>query len=344
MAQVRKSRGSSGKRSGASRRGRAASSRKGGVSGGAGKLWRRLVWLVVILLAVYGGHSGLLRLAPGYSGRVRQAESVIRLALDKLNSWRSRTVEAVKPLPTITIKGPDDLGKTRYDNLSVGVPGWKCDVILDRAGYALGFSDAWKQPVWVSYKLTADEVRSKKAKRTDDFRPDPAIPNGSATLADYRGSRFDRGHLAPAADMSWSIQAMSESFYMSNMSPQTADCNRGIWKELETLVREFAIRNKEIYVVTGPVFLPDRQVITVGASRVAVPHAYYKVILDMTPPETKAIGFIVPNSGSKKPLSEFAVTVDAVERATGLDFFNRLDPELEAKLESECDYPAWNRP
>ena len=304
---------------------------------------RVFVFLLVLALAAFGGHNAMLRWVPGYSVWAEKAGLALRRAWNSFTEAGSQAVDSVKPAPTITIRAAEDLGKTPYDNLSVGVPGWDCDVILDRVGYALGFRDRWKQPVWVSYKLIAEEVRSKKAKRSDDVRPDPAIPNGSATLADYRGSSYDRGHMAPAADMTWSLQAMSESFYMSNMSPQTADCNRGIWKELETLVRSFAVKHQEVYVVTGPVFLPDRKVITVGASQVAVPHAYYKVVLAGKPPYSRAIGFIVPNSGSKKPLSEFAVTVDAVERATGLNFFNKLDPAREAKLESECDYASWTR-
>ena len=315
---------------------------------GAGKARRRpaffrvFLFLLVLALAAFGGHNALLRWVPGYSVWAEKAGVALRRVWDDLSRAGNRAVDAVKPAPTITIRGPDDLGKTPYDNLSVGVPGWQCDVILDRNGYALGFRDQWKQPVWVSYKLTADEVRSKKAKRSDDFRSDPAIPNGSATPEDYRGSHYDRGHLAPAADMTWSLQAMSESFYLSNMSPQSADCNRGIWKQLESQVRDFALKHGEVYVVTGPVFLPNRPVVTVGAGRVAVPHAYYKVVLAVKPPHSKAIGFIVPNSGSRRPLADFAVTVDAVEQATGLDFFNKLDPAVERRVERECDYRSWH--
>ena len=107
--------------------------------------------------------------------------------------------------------------QSKYDNLSLGVPG-PADTIIDRPGYALGYIEKHEQPAWVIYRMTADEATTKAAKRGNDFRPDPKIPTGSATLADYRRSGYDRGHLAPAADMAFSGQTMSDSFYMSNMS------------------------------------------------------------------------------------------------------------------------------
>ncbi len=167
--------------------------------------------------------------------------------------------------------------------------------------------------------MTATEATTKSVKRTDDFRPDPQIPTGSATLTDYRRSGYDRGHLAPAADMAFSAQTMSDSFYMSNMSPQKPAFNRGVWKEFEEQGRQFAISEREIMVVTGPI-LPAEKNITVGGNAITVPPAYYKVVYDLTPPE-KMINFIVPHEGSKASLSSFAVTVDAVAESTGLNFF-----------------------
>lgn len=230
-------------------------------------------------------------------------------------------------------------GDAGYDNLLPGVPG-KADTILDCEGYALGYRELHEQPAWVIYKLTAEEVQNKVAERFDRFRADPEIPTGSAAPEDYRKSGYDRGHLAPAADMAWSEKAMSESFYMSNMSPQLPAFNRGIWAKLEAQVRAFAVAEQEIYVVTGAI-LPKEPIITIGINRVTVPTHYYKVIYDLTPP-CKMIGFILPNAKSDRPLQDFAVTVDVVEAATGLDFFS-LVPEVEQeKLESTITINAWN--
>ena len=128
----------------------------------------------------------------------------------------------------------------QYDNLALGIPG-KCDTLIDRPGYALGYIEYHEQAAFVIYKLTAREALTKEAQRTNRFRRDPEIPTGSATTADYRRSGYDRGHLAPAADMAFSVQTMADSFFMSNMSPQKPAFNRGIWKRLEEQVRQIAI-------------------------------------------------------------------------------------------------------
>jgi endonuclease G len=127
---------------------------------------------------------------------------------------------------------------------------------------------------------------------------------------------------------------------MSNMSPQRGEFNRGIWKDLEAQVRDFAIVEKDVYIVTGPI-LPQKKSLTIGASQVTVPERYYKVVWDRTPPE-KMIGFILPNSGSTKSLQEYAVTVDAVEAATGLDFFSELPKEQQDALEGTITVNAWH--
>ena len=226
----------------------------------------------------------------------------------------------------------------QYDNLALGIPG-KCDTLIDRPGYALGYIEYHEQAAFVIYKLTAREALTKEAQRTNRFRSDPEIPTGSATTADYRRSGYDRGHLAPAADMAFSVQTMADSFFMSNMSPQKPAFNRGIGKRLEEQVRQIAIREKVIYVVTGPI-LPKKKTVTIGANQVTVPTHYYKVIFDLTPPR-KMIGFILPNEGSDRPLEDFAVMVDVVEKATGLDFFSALPKAVQERLESTISVSSW---
>jgi len=241
-----------------------------------------------------------------------------------------RPQQPAEPIPTAE--------GSKYDNLSFGIPG-PADCIVDREGYSLGYSEYHEQPRWVIYHMTKAEATTKAASREDNFRPDPEIPTGSATLADYKNSGKDRGHMAPAADMSFSPKTMDESFFMSNMSPQEPDCNRGVWKELEAQVRSFAITEGDVYVVTGPI-LPQTKTITIGPNEVTVPQYYYKVVWDRTPPE-KMIGFIVPNAGSTKPLQSFATTVDAVEEATGLDFFLKIPQPQQEQLEGTLTIDAW---
>jgi len=176
--------------------------------------------------------------------------------------------------------------------------------------------------------------------RTNDFRIDYKVKTGSASLSDYKGSGYDRGHLAPAADFKWSSTVMSESFFMSNMSPQHPSFNRGIWKKLEGSVRNWADDNGEIHVVTGPILIG--QFSTIGYNEVSIPNYYYKVILDYREPELKGIGFILPNQKSKSSLQSFAVSIDEVERKTGIDFYYALPDGIEKLIESSIDVSKWS--
>ena len=216
------------------------------------------------------------------------------------------------------------------------------DQIVRHRAFTLKYSEEHEQAEWVAYTLEEHMV-SGPVKRTDDFRPDPLVKTGSASPEDYRGSGYDRGHLVPAADMKHSRECMSETFFMSNMSPQRPEFNRGIWKELEEQVRRWVREDKELHVVAGPVFAAqDYEVI--GPNRVAVPDFYYKVILDYREPGIKAIGFILPNGKAEAALWEFAVPVDRVEEITGIDFYPALPDDVEEVLESSLDFSGWPLP
>ena len=223
------------------------------------------------------------------------------------------------------------------EHLIFGIPGGE-DMIISRKGFSLGYSRKRRQALWVSYILTAEQCTGKKVKRSHSFKVDPAIRNNPVRPRDYRNSGYDKGHLASAADMAKSPETMRNSFYMSNISPQIPGCNRGIWKRLETQVRRWAVREGKLCVVTGPVFKKRNK--RIKESKLPVPYAFYKVILDMTPP-VKMIGFIVPNETSYKQISAFAVSVNTVEELTGYDFFASLEDSLEEKLESHSSYELW---
>ena len=176
------------------------------------------------------------------------------------------------------------------------------------------------------YELGATNLTGK-ASRKNDFRVDPKISRWSATPDDYKRSGYDRGHLCPAADMSFNAKAMSETFYMSNMSPQVPMVNREIWKELEEHVRNRA-RKEKLYVVTGPIFKSNKGAI--GKGKVTVPGYYYKLFY--SPSKQQMIAYVLPNEESKRPLNSFAVPVDKVEKMTGIDFFSQLPDDLERVL------------
>ena len=193
--------------------------------------------------------------------------------------------------------------------------------------YSLDFDTLHRQARWVYYMLTFDSINGKTA-RGDNFRPDPFVP-GCPTLADYRGSGYDRGHLCPAADMKISQEAMSETFFLSNMSPQAPAFNRGAWAKLEALVRSYIRDNSDtLYVVTGPVFLGATE--SIGESKVTVPLFYYKAVYC---PKRGMTAFLMPNRKIGEPLSAWVVSVDVVEALTGIDFFPQLPPEVQDELE-----------
>ncbi len=211
--------------------------------------------------------------------------------------------------------------------------------ITRHTGFTLLYEEEYEQPRWVAYHLTQEELYGTSS-RKDNFRSDDAIPTESASLSDYKGSGYDRGHLIPAADLSWSEEAMSDSFYLSNMSPQEPQFNRGIWSSLEATVRNFADTEGAVYVVTGPI-LTDGPYQTIGKNDVAIPKHYYKVILDYAEPDFKAIGFVLPNEGSSERLESFATTVNEVEQLTSLDFFPKLEDKLEEQLEGSFSVADW---
>jgi endonuclease G len=229
-----------------------------------------------------------------------------------------------------------------WENLSTGYPlALTTDTILNYSGFDLGYNEQYEQAAWVAYVLTRQEIESGTIGRTDNFRPDTNILTGSATLADYRGSGFDRGHLAPAGDMQWDPEAMSESFLLSNMSPQVPAFNRGIWKKLETEVRNWALEKDSLYVITGPVLSPIDSFI--GENQVGVPPLYFKILVDLSPPDHSLIAFLLPNSASTDSLMNFAISVDSLEQVTGYDFFaGAPDQEMMDWLEKNLDLGSWN--
>lgn len=221
------------------------------------------------------------------------------------------------------------------------LPGAGSGVIGRHKYYAFSYVEEFELSEWVAYELTSERLNTQWVERTNNFRPDPLVVTGTATPNDYRNTDFDRGHLVPAADMAFSTEAMSETFFLSNIAPQEPGFNQGIWRELEELTRDWARHFKHLYVVTGPV-LTEPVKFWIGENQVAVAPAFYKVLLDLREPEKKAIGFIIPNHTQNGRLESFATTVDEVEKVTGIDFFPELMEEsVEEELEAEFDLELW---
>lgn len=210
--------------------------------------------------------------------------------------------------------------------------------IVKHTYYTLSYCEKDEQPEWVYYELTSEMVKGRQP-RTDDYRTDEKVSSVSAQLEDYKHSGYDRGHLCPAGDMKLNLTSMSESFYLSNMSPQKKDFNAGIWNTLEDRVRKWALTSERIYVVTGGVLTSNKG--KIGSNGVSIPKYFYKVMYDPTG-QGRMIAFLIPNEDSEKSLQNYIVTVDSLENLTGIDFFPELPDLNENHLESSLNLSSWS--
>jgi endonuclease G, mitochondrial len=214
--------------------------------------------------------------------------------------------------------------------------------IIHHSFYSMSYFEKYEIPEWVAYELTKKNLVAKNVERTDWFNEDLSVPTGSATYYDYSGSGFDRGHMVPAADMAFSREAMEESFLMSNMVPKVPAFNNGIWRELEENVRDWAYKNKRLYIVSGPVLSKGISRKIGKKNRIGVPNYLFKAILDLEDPELKSIAFIIENQLSTRRLSTYAVSIDSLEALTGLDLFAELmSVEQQKTLESGFNLNQW---
>ena len=215
----------------------------------------------------------------------------------------------------------------------------RSDRVIKHKGYTVSYNYDWKIPNWVAYELTDWEVEGE-VPRYDKFKPDPMVPQyATATTEDYKYSGYDRGHMAPAADMKWDEQVMKESFYLSNICPQNPNLNGGVWKDLEEQVRDLATIKGKIFVVCGPI-VNDAST-TLGVNEVVVPQAFFKVLLQEENGVVHTIGFVYENISGRRPMSTYAMTVDEVEELTNIDFFPSLPDKIENTVENEIDFSKW---
>lgn len=210
--------------------------------------------------------------------------------------------------------------------------------IIQHNDYNLSYHELYEQAEWVAYELNKSHLTYDDRKRPY-FINDPKVLTGSANYKNFKNSGYDRGHLCPAGDRRFSKEAYNETFYTSNITPQKNDFNAGIWNRLEMKTRYWTKKYGQLYVVTGGILTKDLP--TIGYENVAVPKLFYKIILDYSEPEIKAIAFLLPHQESKKSLKKFVTTIDNIEQLTSIDFFPNLPDELENRLESSSNYSNW---
>jgi endonuclease G len=218
-----------------------------------------------------------------------------------------------------------------YYSQEIALPGHpSSSFVIHRSNYSLAYDARNRNPAWVYEHLTAESIKGNANRSHSDFKEDEQIPNSlRATLTDYKGSGFDRGHMAPAADHRSSPEAMTDTFYLTNMCPQCPQFNRGYWAKLEKHVRDLTKEYQNVYVVTGPLYLPLQEADgkryvkyqVIGQNDVAVPTHFFKVItLENWQGAIEKRAYILPNQeiSSKIPLDQFKTTIQKVERAAGM--------------------------
>ena len=211
--------------------------------------------------------------------------------------------------------------------------------VIHHDGYSLSYNEDYEQAEWVAYELKKTHLANTNYKRPY-FEIDTAVKTKAAHWKNYKQSGYDRGHLCPAADRKYTHKAHDETFLTSNITPQTHTFNSGIWNTLEQKVRFWVNKYDGIFVVTGGVLSGDLK--TIGEEQVGVPNYFYKVLIDYNNGTPKMIAFLLEHENSTKPLYHFVVSVDTIERLTGIDFFPQLKDEVEEKLEASSNYKNWS--
>jgi len=208
--------------------------------------------------------------------------------------------------------------------------------LVAHAFFRVCYDSSLKAPVWTEYELRPEHLAAA-ARRRPNFRRDPSVSFPTASNADFRNSGYARGHLVPAADFAWSVEAHRATFFLTNVIAQKQSVNAGLWRSLESAVRRIAAIADSVLVFSGPLF--DSETIEfLAQGGVAVPTHTYKVLLAVQAGRRTMFAAIIPNERiPPQPLNLFAVTVDEVERRTGFDFFAFLDDADEDALESRLE-------
>ncbi len=211
----------------------------------------------------------------------------------------------------------------------------------DYTGFTVYFNPRWRVPSVVVYELTQQELEGNESRAKKYFKPDKSVEL-SANTKDYVKSGYDRGHMAPAADMNWDTEVMKQSFLMTNIAPQNGNLNSGDWRGVESKIRKWCERDSALVIITGTIF-DDANVKTIGANNVGVPSKLYKIVFAPYVEKPRMVAYLFNNREPMRSIAEHLVTVDSIEQITGNDFFSTLPDEFENQLESVTNIEQWNR-
>ncbi|MBN2612358.1 MAG: DNA/RNA non-specific endonuclease [Bacteroidales bacterium] len=228
-------------------------------------------------------------------------------------------------------------GVSGQDNLELQVLKPREELVRHKH-FALAFVEGYELASWVAYSLTANQLLGG-IEYKEKFEEDPLVSTGSATKKDYKDAGYLPGQLVPAEDMMFSEEAVMETFYYSNTAPMKQAFYKYTWKKTEDMIREWVKETDTLYIVAGPV-LADSPFPTFGENKVSIPSRFYKVVLDLK--SGKGFGFMIKSSLSTGALKPTAMSIDEVEKITGIDFFSSLPDEDEEKIESGFNLSDWN--
>ncbi len=254
---------------------------------------------------------------------------------DKDEPEMPEVIKPEEPTPS------DPKAPAHYEGLeNVVIPSGLTSQIKAYTGFTLSFNKDNKTPNYVAWELLGTEV-SNEVSRTDNFWQDKDI-DGCPAHKDYTSSGYDRGHMCPAADQKWSIDAMNDSFVMANICPQLHDLNAGAWETLESKERLWAKRDSAVMIVAGPIYTEDDDKYF-GTAKVRVPGAFFKVLIAPYLDKPRGIAFVHPHMKCTGNMQDYATTIDEVEKITGFDFFSTLPDEIENLIESTYSFTEWNK-
>ena len=212
--------------------------------------------------------------------------------------------------------------------------------VISHLGYTTSYNSKTLNPDWVAYELTKEEVQGEY-KGKASFCWDPDVKGRKSRREDYKNDQnLDKGHMAPRADMKWSVQAFEESYYLSNICPQNHDLNAGDWLKTENLARRMAEKYGRVWIVCGPVFTCNRYG-TLGDNKVWIPDGFFKALLILRNGRYESIGFYMSNESQKNDLKYYVRTVDELESLLHIDMFSDLSDSVEEEIESKYNRSVW---
>ncbi len=263
-------------------------------------------------------------------------EKKIKLIEERIKLLSDSKVEYYKQLENLKYKWIQEQIK-KYALPKVDEDGF----LIFHSAMTLFYIDRWGQSKWVVHMILPD-IATGIETRTNDFRRDSLIAADMPDKIDYFNTGYDRGHLAPSADFRWSRRALSESYFYSNISPQKPELNRGKWSQMEDFLRHYVIyTGHPIFVVTGGI-LSDTIKRTIGVNKkIKVPPYLYKIAVDLKASPPRAIAFMMLNGTNTKPFTSYTITIDSLEKLTGIDFFYLLPDTLENRLETMNNIALW---